>query len=150
MLTCQGKQLVVREKVFVVFRACLFVVAVVFGCFYFIFSKSFLLCIAIALRKIADKFFEKIFPGFVNRSNLSELLLKLEICNLWQRTCSITSHACSIQFCEEWLHQGHFPTKLWIFSDAAENLWFDATENNDVRSKQLLLLNKQWPAINPF
>ena len=82
MLTCQGKQLVVREKVFVVFRACLFVVAVVFGCFYFIFSKSFLLCIAIALRKIADKFFEKIFPGFVNRSNLSELLLKLEIYNL--------------------------------------------------------------------
>ena len=82
MLTCQGKQLVVRGKVFVVFRACLFVVAVVSICLHFVFSESFLLCIAIALRKTVNKLFEKIFRGFVKLSNLSELHLKLQICNL--------------------------------------------------------------------
>ena len=68
-------------------RACLFVAVVVGICCMLFFFKSFLLCIAIALREIVNKLYDKIFQVFVNRSNLSELLLKLEICNLRQRSC---------------------------------------------------------------
>ena len=98
MLTCPGKQLIVTGKVYVVFRDCLFVAGLVCVCSYVVFSQSFLLCIGIALRKIVNKFFEKVFQAFANNSSLSELLLKLEICNLRQRPCLIKLQACSMQF----------------------------------------------------
>ena len=81
-----------------VFSDCLFVAVLVCVCSSVVFSQSFLLCIGIDLRKIVKTFFEKVFQAFTNNSSLSELLLKLEICNLRQRPYLIKLQACSMQF----------------------------------------------------
>ena len=62
------------------------------------FPQSFLLFIAIALRKVFNKLFEKIFQGLVNKSSYSELHLKLEICILRQRPYLLKPQACRMQF----------------------------------------------------